>query len=169
MAAHFADHVTWRFYKRLFKLTARHVPGFRVRRMFLKMAGYRIGKAVYIGEDLIIKDELDDRGMVIIGDRVSIAERVTLVTSSKANFSQYRAIMGELHSPIEIMDDAWLGTGCIVLPGVKIGRGAVVGAASLVTSDVPEFTVVAGIPAKQLRKIEIPESRLASNPGRIVP
>ena len=119
------------------------------------MAGYRIGEQVYIGEDLIIVDELDDRGMVRIGNRVAIAERVTLVISSNANFSKIRPFMKDTHGRIEIEDDAWLGTGAIILPDVRIGTGAVVGAGSVVTKDVPDLTVVGGVPAKAIRKIDV--------------
>lgn len=132
------------------------MPGYSLRRSLLRLAGYGVGRDVFIGEDLIIKDELADRGMVRIGDRAAIADRVMLVVSSRANFSRFRMYMGESHRPIDIGEDAWLGAGCIVLPGVRIGRGAVVGAASLVAGDVPEFTVAAGIPARPIRKLEIP-------------
>ncbi len=145
----------WRIYKRLLKLFAKQMPGYRIRRQLLRMAGYRIGEQVYIGEDLIIVDELDDRGMVRIGNRVAIAERVTLVISSNANFSKIRPFMKDTHGRIVIEDDAWLGTGAIILPDVRIGTGAVVGAGSVVTKDVPDLTVVGGVPAKAIRKIDV--------------
>ena len=145
----------WRIYKRLLKLFAKQMPGYRIRRQLLRMAGYRIGEQVYIGEDLIIVDELDDRGMVRIGNRVAIAERVTLVISSNANFSKIRPFMKDTHGRIVIEDDAWLGTGAIILPDVRIGTGAVVGAGSVVTKDVPDFMVVGGVPAKAIRKIDV--------------
>lgn len=146
----------WRISKRLLKLLAKHVPGYRMRCLLFRMAGYKIGNQVYIGEDLIVNDELDDKGRIKIGDRVAIAERVTLVISSNANFSRIRPFVKDLHGHIEIEDDAWLGTGCIILPDVRIGKGAVVGAGSVVTKDVPDFTVVAGIPAKPIKKINMP-------------
>lgn len=144
-----------KLYKRLLKLIAKNIPGYPIRSKLLKMAGYKIGEQVYIGEDLIIIDELDDIGMVKIGDRVAIAERVTLVISSNSNFSKLRSILTDEHGNIEIGDDSWLGTGCIILPNVKIGQGAVVGAGAVVTKDVPDFTIVAGIPAKFIRKLDI--------------
>jgi acetyltransferase-like isoleucine patch superfamily enzyme len=52
--------------------------------------------------------------------------------------------------PIRIGDGAWLGTGCIVLDGVSIGRGAVVGAGAVVTKDVPDWAIVVGVPARQV-------------------
>jgi acetyltransferase-like isoleucine patch superfamily enzyme len=148
--------VVWRVWKRLLKLLAKQMPGYRIRGRLLKMAGYEIGQQVYIGEDLIIIDELDDKARVRIGNRVAIAERVTLVISSNANFSRIRPFVNDLHGHIEIDDDAWLGTGCIILPDIRIGKGAVVGAGAVVTKDVPDFTVVAGVPAKPIRTLDIP-------------
>jgi acetyltransferase-like isoleucine patch superfamily enzyme len=123
------------------------------------MAGYKIGEKVYIGEDLIIIDELEDRGRVRIGNRVAIAERVTLVISSNPNFSRIRPFLKDIHGYIEIDDDAWLGTGAIILPNVRIGTGAVVGAGAVVTKDVPDFTVVGGVPAKVIKKIDASDGK----------
>jgi acetyltransferase-like isoleucine patch superfamily enzyme len=55
-------------------------------------------------------------------------------------------------NPLEIGHDVWLGVGVTILPGCRrIGHGAVVGAASVVTSDVPDFAIVAGVPARPIR------------------
>ncbi len=139
--------------KPFFKSFAKNMPHYKVRRALLRMAGYSIGHDVFIGEDLIIRDERDDTAMVKIGDRVAIADRVTFVVSSNANFSRIRPLMGEVHRPIEIGDDAWLGAGCIIFPGIRIGCGAVVGAGAVVNRDVPPYTIVVGNPAKQLRAL----------------
>jgi hypothetical protein len=85
--------MAWLLVKRLMKVLFRFAPGYRLRRFLLRAAGYRVGKDVFIGEELIIRDELEDKGMVSIGDRVAIADRVTMVVSSNANFSRLRHIM----------------------------------------------------------------------------
>ena len=146
----------WKIHKRLLKLAARHSPGYKIRIGLLKGAGYTIGKDVYIGEDLIIIDELDEKGNLFVGNRVAIAERVTLVISSRPNFSRIAPFVPTAHGPITIEDDAWLGTGAIVMPNTTIGQGSVVGAAALVLEDVPPFTIVAGVPAKPIRKVNYP-------------
>ena len=61
-----------------------------------------------------------------------------------------RATAAVRTAPVVIEDDAWLGFNVTVLKGVVIGRGAVIGAASVVTTDVPPWTVVAGNPARQI-------------------
>jgi acetyltransferase-like isoleucine patch superfamily enzyme len=55
--------------------------------------------------------------------------------------------------PVIIEDDVWIGTRAVILPGVRIGYGSVIGAGSIVTEDVPPLTVVAGAPAKLIKKI----------------
>ena len=57
--------------------------------------------------------------------------------------------------PIIIGDDVWIGTCSIVLPGVKIGKGSVVGAGSVVTKDVPDYCVVAGNPARIIKQRKV--------------
>jgi len=60
----------------------------------------------------------------------------------------------ELRSkPVVIEDGAWLGEGCVILKGVTVGKRAVVGANAVVTKDIPPFSIVAGIPARIIRKI----------------
>jgi acetyltransferase-like isoleucine patch superfamily enzyme len=146
----------FRLRKKVFKRWARNAffPGWRVQ--LLRWCGFTIGQDVYIADDLIIAEDLRDRGLLTIGDRVSMAPRITLVTSSHPNDSRIRPFSPEKKGPIVIEADAWLGAGVVVLPGVTIGRGAVVGANSVVSRDVPPLHVVAGQPAKTIRVLEPP-------------
>jgi acetyltransferase-like isoleucine patch superfamily enzyme len=143
----------WRLRKKILKRWARNAffPAWRVR--LLRLCGFSIGRDVYIADDLLIVEELAERGNLTIGDRVSIAPRVTLVTSSHPNHSRIREFAPVSQGPIVIEDDAWLGAGCVVLPGVRIGRGAVVGANSVVSQDVAPLHVVAGQPARTVREL----------------
>jgi galactoside O-acetyltransferase len=63
----------------------------------------------------------------------------------------YKNWTGVKHAPIIIKDKAWIGFNCIILKGVTIGEGAVVGAGSVVTENVPDYAVVAGNPARLIR------------------
>ena len=56
--------------------------------------------------------------------------------------------------PVIIKDGAWLGEGCVILKGVTVGKRAVVGANAVVTQDVPDYTVVGGVPARVIRRID---------------
>jgi acetyltransferase-like isoleucine patch superfamily enzyme len=143
----------WRLRKKILKRWARNAffPSTRV--TLLRLCGFTIGDDVYIADDLIIVEELAERGNITIGDRVSIAPRVTLVTSSHPNNSRTRAFAPVAHGAIVIEDDAWLGTGCVILPGVRVGRGAVVGANSVVSKDVAPLHVVIGHPARTVREL----------------
>lgn len=151
----------WSLYKKLLTSLAKGMPGHPIRRQLFRMAGYNIGKYAFIGQDLIIVDEVVDKGKVTIGDRVAIAPRVTLVVSSKPNWSHITPYVTILRGSITIDDDAWLGAGCIVLPNVHIGKGAVIAAGAVVTKNVPDYTVVAGVPARLLKRLPVPEEWLA--------
>lgn len=72
----------------------------------------------------------------------------------------------ELGKSIVIEEDCWLGGNVVILPGVRIGRGSTVGAGSVVTKDVPPFVVVAGNPARILRKIESEWNKAAQARGK---
>ena len=142
--------------KKVLKLLAKDAPGYGFRAALLRACGYAIGKEVYIGEDLIIIDEPADRGMVSIGDRAAISPRVTLVVSSRPNASRIAPFAPVKHAAVSIGEDAWLGTGVVVLPGVTIGEGAIVGSNSVVTHDVLPYTIVSGVPARLMREVPVP-------------
>jgi acetyltransferase-like isoleucine patch superfamily enzyme len=146
----------WRLRKKVLKRWARNTffPAWRVQ--LLRWCGFSIGEDVYIADGLMIAEELRSRGLITIGDRVSMAPRITLVTASHPNESRIRPFAPEVHGPIVIEADAWLGAGVVVLPGVTIGRGAVIGANSVVTRDIPPLHVVAGQPARTIRVLTPP-------------
>jgi acetyltransferase-like isoleucine patch superfamily enzyme len=140
--------------KKILKILVRLAPFSQMRVIFLRLCGYSIGKSIFIGEDLIISDGIHDK-KVIIEDRVAIGPRVTLIPNSTPNFSRIRPYVKVVNGTIKVEKDAWIGAGVIILPNVTIGEGAVVGAGSVVTKDVPPFTVVGGVPAKEIKKLEI--------------
>lgn len=125
----------------------------KFRILLLRSCGYNIGEKVYIGEKLLIIDELSDKNNIFIGDRVAIAPCVIFITSSQPNFSKIREYIKAEKGPIQIKNDAWIGTGSIIFPNVTVGEGAIVGAGSVVKRDVPPFTVVAGSPAKKISEV----------------
>lgn len=142
--------------KKVLKRWARDAffPGWRL--TLLRACGFEIGRDVYIADGLMIVEELDGDERVVIGDRASLAPRVTLVTSSHPNASRIGPVAPTARGPVVIEADAWIGAGAVILPGVRVGRGGVVGANSVVTEDVAPLTVVAGSPARPLRTLTAP-------------
>jgi maltose O-acetyltransferase len=145
-----------RLRKKIFKRWARNAffPSWRIQ--LLRWCGFHIGRDVYIADGLIVVEELAERDNLVVGDRVSMGPRVTIVTSSHPNHSRIAPVAPVARGKVVIEDDAWIGASAIILPGVRIGRGAVVGAASVVAGDVPPLTIVAGQPAKPLRTLPEP-------------
>jgi acetyltransferase-like isoleucine patch superfamily enzyme len=142
--------------KKVCKLVAKYFPVCAVRISALRAAGYKVGNAVYVGEELHVTDEVDCSSLSLtIGDRVAIAQRVIIILSSYANNSLYRDLFGSTFGEVVIERDAWIGAGAIILPNVTIGEGSVVGAGSVVTRSVPSFTIVAGNPARTIRQVEL--------------
>lgn len=143
--------------KKFLKLIAKQIPGSGLRISLLRMCGYSIGNDVYIGEDLIIIDDLDDTKLQLqIGDRAAISPRVTLVMHSQPNVSRIVPYVNSYTGSIIIGADAWIGTGTVILPNIIIGEGAVVGANSVVTRNISPYTIVGGIPAHPIKPINVP-------------
>lgn len=143
--------------KKLLKLIAKHVPGCGLRLSLLRMCGYVIGNNVYIGEDIIIIDDLGDSPVNLsIGDRAAISPRVTFVLHSQPNESRIVPYVNSHKGSITIDADAWIGTGAVILPNVTVGEGAVVGANSVVTKNVAPYTVVGGVPARKINQVHVP-------------
>lgn len=94
---------------------------------------------------------------VTIGNRCDIGPQVLIVTGSHVDGGEIRAAGDGFSIPIAIHDKVWIGANCTVLGGVEIGRGAVLAAGSLINKSVDPFTVVAGVPAREIRKRKIYE------------
>ena len=95
-------------------------------------------------------------GPVCIGHHVNLAQGIT-VTALNHNFADTNRRIDEQGistKPVVIGDDVWIGANAVILPGVTIGRHVVVAAGAVVTKDVPDYCVVAGVPAKVVKKLE---------------
>lgn len=110
------------------------------------------GKNIHIGRNVFINSgcHFQDQGGITLGDGVLIGHNVVLATINHdldpANKRRNH------HGPIAIRDNAWIGSNATILPGVTIGEWAVVAAGAVVTKDVPAYTVVGGVPAKEIEK-----------------
>lgn len=146
--------------KKLYKTLAKYAPGNSLRVGLFRACGYRIGTGVYLAEDMIVTEILEDPSeKLILGDRVSVGPRVTFVTASDPNKSRLAPeFVQPVRGRIVVGSDAWIGAGAIILPNVTIGERAIVGAGAVVTQDVPALAVVVGVPAKVVRFIGRRES-----------
>ena len=149
--------------RKTLKMVVRFIPGHPLRVWLFRKCGYTVGEKVVIGEDLIVVENADDlTNKLFIGDRVAIAQRVTLILGASPNWSRLRRVYLGYSGKIVIKDDAWIGAGSIVIPGVTIGEGAVVGAGAVVTEDVSPYTVVVGVPACPIKRIDLESGQLVS-------
>lgn len=109
-----------------------------------RLINLRVGRSSFIG-----RVEMMLHGRVDIGMNVCINDGVVILTASHDILDPaWRGVVKD----ISIEDYAWIATGATILPGVRIGRGAVVGASAVVTKSVPDYGVVAGNPAVLLSK-----------------
>ncbi|MES2439453.1 MAG: sugar O-acetyltransferase [Verrucomicrobiota bacterium] len=117
--------------------------------------GYNIhvGTGFYANFDLIILDVCK----VIIGKNCMIGPRVSIYTAGHPIDAETRVSGLEFGSPITIGDNVWIGGNAVINPGVTIGNNVVIASGAVVTKDVPDNVVVAGVPAKVIKKIGPPE------------
>lgn len=136
------------------KCLAKNFPYNPVRLAGLRMCGFKIGQKVYIGSDLIVASIISENTCdLIIKDRAAVAPRVTLILSSDANWSHLMNTIEPVKGTIILEENCWVGAGVIILPNITIGASSIVGAGSVVTKNVPPYSVVAGNPARIIRKI----------------
>lgn len=140
-----------------------HIPFWLIRRFVMKKLKMKIGEGSFVMKRVYIMTPqklsigiyshinreclIDARGSITIGNNVSISHDVKIMTGSH----DYNSISfrGKF-LPIIISDYVWIGTGAIILQNVKIGKGAVICAGAVVTKDVEPYSVMAGIPAKEI-------------------
>lgn len=167
--------VLWIIGAALFRFSPR--PCFAWRRWVLRLFGAKIGQHVHvypsariyhpwnltvgdwsaIGEEVLVYN----LGHIKVGQRVTVSHRAQLCAGTH---DHTRVDFPLLKQPIEIGDQAWICAAAFVGPGVHVGHGAVVGAAAVVTKDVPGWSIVAGNPARQIakRQLSLPTESLAS-------
>jgi len=138
------------------------LPIYWVRKIYLKnLMGTKIGKNsfihmgcifysnVIIGKNSVIGRQCHLLGNIIIKDNVSITAQTYIFSSShlkdSPTFEAYT-------KPVVIEDYVWIGARAMILPGIKLGKGAVLGAASTATKDIADYSVCVGSPAKKIGK-----------------
>jgi len=145
---------------------------------FKHLETFEIGSGVFIGAQAYIQGRFD--GVCRIGDHVWIGPQAyldarDLVLEDYVGWGPGARVLGSEHTgvpgdvpiiqtdlriePVLVRRGADIGTGAVILPGVTVGEGAIVGAGAVVTADVPDFAIVAGVPARVLRSREDTNAR----------
>ena len=111
----------------------------------------KLGKNFYANFNCVVLDMAE----VTIGDNVLFAPNVQVLTAGPPLDVKSRVDEGvEFGTPITIGDNAWIGAGVIICPGVNIGKNSVIGAGSVVTKDIPDNVVAVGNPCRVLKPID---------------
>lgn len=112
------------------------------------------GRHLNIGKHVRINEHVFLQGPITIGDYTMLAPGVAIYTRTHdhSRTDLPMVTQGDTETmEVVLEEDVWLGRNVVVLPGVQIGKGAIVGANAVVTRDIPAFTVWGGVPAKQIR------------------
>lgn len=115
-------------------------------------SGLKIGKDCFLGDEILI--DLYDG--VILEDQVTIAQRVTILTHANVGYADHplQKAFPKISKPVIFKSGCVIGATTTILPGVTIGEKSFVAAGSVVTKDIPANSLVAGVPAKVIRKIQ---------------
>lgn len=138
-----------------------HHPDNHTRKIFFELTNVEVGEGVVINPNLIVSDGY--MSLFKIGKRAALGPNVTIICESAPNNSllqrdEYVVRILTCAKPVIIGEDVWVGANAVILPGVTIGRGAIIGAGTVVNQDVPPNTVVAGVPARFIHRLDpLPE------------
>lgn len=132
----------------------------KIRPAILRSVGCKVGKGVFIGDN--VKIDAGHADLIVLDDHVHVAGGCRLLCHQR-NLSHYYvgddySKLGYRLAPIYLKKGCLVGMESFVLPGVTIGEGAIVGAGSLVTKDIPAWTIATGRPAKVIKQIPIREN-----------
>lgn len=113
------------------------------------------GSNIFIGNNFFANFDcvILDCNRIVIGDNVLFGPRVGLYAGNHATHPEDRVAGGCYSKPITIGDNVWVGAGVHIMGGVTIGRNSIIGAGCVVTKDIPENVIAAGVPCRMIREI----------------
>lgn len=131
---------------------------------YKSFAGVNLSPQLYIGEKVIIGYNFT----CLVADKIKIRKN-TIIASNVLITSENHGMNPELDTPyyeqplnvghVSIGEGCWIGEKVIILPNVNIGNKCIIAAGSIVTKDVPDYSIVAGVPAKVIKKYDLEEHR----------
>lgn len=112
------------------------------------------GRNIHIGKNVFINSgcHFQDQGGIYIGDYALIGHNVVFAT---INHDTNPFDRHNIYKPIRIGQRVWIGSNAVITQGVTVGDGAIIAAGAVVTKDVPAYSIVGGVPAKVIKKVEI--------------
>ena len=119
-----------------------------------KNADFGKGEGISIGDNSGLGVNCQVRGPLEIGDNVMMGPDVRIMTAKHNTTRTDIPMCKQGHFPkqkVTIGDDVWIGASVIIMPGITIGNGSIIGAGAVITKNVPEYAVVAGVPAKIIK------------------
>jgi acetyltransferase-like isoleucine patch superfamily enzyme len=138
---------------RIWRIFAWLLPSYKARVVFVRQCGIKVGSGVFIGNLVMFDSEYPE--LIEIEDEVSIALGSIIIAHSAGSPFQARLkLVNSAPEKVVLKKGCWIGAGAIILPGTTIGEASIVAAGSVVSQDVPPYTLVAGNPARPVKKLE---------------
>jgi len=132
-------------------------PNLKVRNFIWKLLGNSIGENSYLNSDITLLTSPDIKTNIILGNRVALSPNITFITFSSPNDSLLKINEKTKkyckQGTIQIGDDTWVGTNTTIHPGIKIGKGCIIGAMSNITKNIPDFCLAYGNPVRIIQNI----------------
>lgn len=139
-----------------------HYPDARIRKHFWKETFVEMGEGTFPNMGMIVSDDYaSGECLLTFAENVSIAPGVVFVPYSMPNNSKKMQAMPYIaeklvkREKIVVESDVWIGAHVTILPGVRIGECSIIGSGAVVTQDVPAYSIVAGVPAKVIRILDV--------------
>jgi len=127
------------------------IPFSAMRIMVLRICGVKVGRGCYIGFNVICDTNFPE--LIQIGDEVTVSHNCMFITHTQTPCASRLGKLYHSLAPINVGDGAWIGAGCILLPGVEIGNDCMIGAGSVVTKSTDRQSMWAGNPIRRIKSL----------------